>query len=53
MICGVSVLLLFVLLNGNYPFDGNNAKEVVQKIQLNDLHFESEEWSSVSSDAKG
>ena len=45
-------VILFVLLNGNYPFDGNNAKEVVQKIQFNDLHFESEEWSSVSSDAK-
>ena len=45
-------VILFVLLNGKYPFDGNNAKEVVQNIRLNDLCFESEEWSSVSSDAK-
>ena len=29
-------VILFVLMNGKYPFDGNNAKEVVQNIRLND-----------------
>lgn len=46
--CGV---VLYVLLSGCFPFDGENDREVIQKILCSDVQFPSI-WFNVSVEAK-
>ena len=39
-------------MNGNFPFDGSNVKEVANKIRTVNLEFTSGDWSFVSNEAK-
>jgi serine/threonine protein kinase len=45
-------VILYILLNGNFPFDGSNVKEVANKIRTVNLEFTSGDWSFVSNEAK-
>ena len=45
-------VIFHILLSGNFPFDGNNVKEVARKICKVNLEFASDVWPSVSNDAK-
>lgn len=47
--CGI---LLFILLSGKPPFEGDELKDVLLKVVKNDLKFESEKWDNVSNDGK-
>ena len=47
--CGV---ILFILLSGKPPFNGNSDKEIISNIEKGKLKFKSQIWSSISSEAK-
>jgi len=48
--CGV---IMFELLTGTTPFDGDNDKQVIRKVRaFSKLELNPEEWSSISDDAK-
>ena len=45
-------VLLYTLVSGYLPFQGNSAAEVFRKIKEADFHFEHEEFESVSDSCK-
>ena len=47
--CGV---ILYMLLSGRPPFDGDTEEEILEKVKLRDFSFESNEWKNISEDAK-
>lgn len=47
--CGV---ILFVLLCGYPPFDGDSNKDIFRAILKNKLEFDEDEWGNISSEAK-
>lgn len=47
--CGV---ILFVLLCGYPPFDGDSNKDIFRAILKNKLEFDEEEWGNISEEAK-
>ena len=46
--CGV---IMYILLTGYPPFNGNSNKEIYNSIKHERLHYDSEEWKYVSSEA--
>lgn len=47
--CGV---ILYNLLSGRLPFDGNNIKEVLRRVQAGKYDFPDAQWRHISPDAK-
>ena len=47
--CGV---ILYILLCGYAPFNGENDEKIIEKIKIGKYSFPKEEWDYVSSDAK-
>jgi calcium-dependent protein kinase len=47
--CGV---LLFILLAGHPPFDGQTDNEILEKVKKSNYHFRHKAWNSISDDAK-
>ncbi|KAK1863095.1 hypothetical protein I4F81_005658 [Pyropia yezoensis] len=47
--CGV---LLYNILSGALPFDGNNIKEVLRRVRSGKYEFPEAEWRDISDDAK-
>ena len=47
--CGI---ILYILLCGYPPFEGNSNKEIFKKVLHGKLEFDPEEWTSISSEAK-
>ena len=45
-------IILFVMLGGYFPFDGNTDNEVYKAVMKQHLDFPDEEWKSVSKEAK-
>jgi len=45
-------VLLYTLVSGYLPFQGNSAAEVFRKIKEADYHFNHEEFKSVSDECK-
>ena len=43
--------ILFILLCGYPPFDGQNTKQVIESIRRADLCFNPDDWASVSIEA--
>ena len=47
--CGV---IMYILLSGNAPFNGNSDREIIFRIQTREVSFVSEVWKGVSEEAK-
>mmetsp|Transcript_1915 Transcript_1915/g.3453 ORF Transcript_1915/g.3453 Transcript_1915/m.3453 type:complete len:455 (-) Transcript_1915:1441-2805(-) len=47
--CGV---LLYNMLSGQLPFDGNNIKDVLRRVRSGTFDFPPREWSKISEDVK-
>eukprot|EP00180_Rhodochaete_pulchella_P004826 Plantae.Rhodophyta-Rhodochaete_pulchella.ctg992.p1 GENE.Plantae.Rhodophyta-Rhodochaete_pulchella.ctg992~~Plantae.Rhodophyta-Rhodochaete_pulchella.ctg992.p1 ORF type:complete len:426 (-),score=98.60 Plantae.Rhodophyta-Rhodochaete_pulchella.ctg992:1070-2179(-) len=47
--CGV---LLYNMLSGQLPFDGNNIKEVLKRVRQGTFDFPDREWSKISTEVK-
>lgn len=47
-----SGVIAYVLMGGNLPFDGEHAREVIDRIRKGEVNFEGERWKSVSYTAK-
>ena len=47
--CGI---ILFILLSGNYPFNGENANEIYEQILRNNYNTNDSEWKNISNEAK-
>jgi calcium-dependent protein kinase len=47
--CGV---ILYIILSGKPPFDGNNEKEILTRVMQGHFSLNGVEWSRVSSEAK-
>ena len=45
-------VILFVMLGGYFPFDGNTDNEVYKAISKKKFNFNNQEWKSISNDAK-
>jgi len=45
-------VLLFVLLSGDFPFDGESRTELFDKIQNSKYSFKSEVWANITDEAK-
>ena len=43
---------MYLMLSGNFPFDGNGPGDVIRKVKLGKFNFENAEWSGVSAEAK-
>jgi calcium-dependent protein kinase len=44
--------ILYIMLCGYPPFNGESDKEIIKNLQIGDLRFDEEEWSEISKDAK-
>ncbi len=44
-------VILFLLLSGTYPFDGENDSEVLKNIRVGSFEFKPELWESISEGA--
>lgn len=44
-------VILYILLCGYPPFDGDNNKEIFRSIMKNDLEFDPEDWTNISEEA--
>ena len=47
--CGV---MLYILICGYAPFNGENDREIIAKIKKGSFSFPSTEWSTISTDLK-
>ena len=47
--CGV---MMYLMLCGKQPFNGDNDDEIYEKIRLCKIDFNDEEWDNISNDAK-
>ncbi len=45
-------VLLFMLLSGDYPFDGDSKAEVFEKIKSGKFEFNRSSWKKISKEAK-
>ena len=45
-------VLLFLILSGDFPFDGPNRADVFDKIQKGKISFGSKAWKKISDEAK-
>ena len=45
-------IILYVLLSGSFPFDGNTDKDIYKAILKRKYQFPKEEWENISSEAK-
>jgi calcium-dependent protein kinase len=45
-------IIMYILLCGYPPFYGKNKDEIIAKVKLGKFSFASEEWESISKDAK-
>ncbi|CAK72710.1 unnamed protein product (macronuclear) [Paramecium tetraurelia] len=45
-------VVLFILLCGSPPFDGETDDQIVKRIQQGNIYFEQQQWKSVSNEAK-
>jgi calcium-dependent protein kinase len=45
-------VILFMMLSGSAPFDGETEKDILDAVVVSDLNFESEIWNFVSDQAK-
>ena len=44
-------MILYILLCGYPPFDGDNNAEIFKSIIKNDIEFDSEDWEDISPEA--
>lgn len=44
--------ILYIMLCGYPPFNGDSDEEILKNVQRGDLRFDEEEWSEISKDAK-
>lgn len=47
--CGV---ILYILLCGYPPFSGRSEEEILKKVKAARIHFDKDDWSSISEEAK-
>ena len=47
--CGV---ILYILLCGYPPFGGNNDQEILKRVEKGKVHFDVDDWSKISKEAK-
>ena len=47
--CGV---IMYILLSGHPPFNGNSDKAIMNKIKIGKFSFPEEDWEHISTDAK-
>lgn len=47
--CGI---IMYILLCGCPPFNGDSDKEILKKVSTGDYHFNYPEWSGVSEQAR-
>lgn len=45
-------VILYILLSGKPPFDGDNDEEITDKVKIGDVNITGGVWKVVSSDAK-
>lgn len=45
-------MILYILLCGYPPFNGKDDKAIMDKVSAGQYHFDSEEWTPVSEEAK-
>lgn len=45
-------VVLYILLSGKPPFDGESEKEIAKKIKMGEYKMIDEEWMSISEEAK-
>ena len=45
-------VILFILLSGEPPFNGNTDEEIVEKIKIGEYEFSNERWNEISDEAK-
>lgn len=45
-------VILYILLSGKPPFDGNDDKEIVNSVRMGTYSITGSEWKNISNDAK-
>lgn len=45
-------VILYILLSGRPPFDGNDDREIVKQVKIGAYNFSGPEWKHVSKEAK-
>lgn len=45
-------VILYILLSGKPPFDGNDDKEIVNSVRIGTYSLTSSEWKNISNEAK-
>lgn len=45
-------VVLYILLSGKFPFGGKNESEYYQRVLYKQVYFPTDEWASVSTEAK-
>jgi calcium-dependent protein kinase len=45
-------VILYILLSGKPPFDGNDDKEIVNNVRMGTYSMSGPEWKNISADAK-
>lgn len=45
-------VILYILLSGKPPFDGNDDKEIVNNVRIGTYSLSGPDWKNISNDAK-
>jgi calcium-dependent protein kinase len=45
-------VILYILLSGKPPFDGNDDKEIVNSVRIGTYSLTGSEWKNITNDAK-
>lgn len=45
-------VILYIMLCGYPPFEGDNNKEIFKRVLQDELEFDPEDWSTTSKEAK-